>query len=210
MTTRARPVSFLALLLSVGLVACASGLPARYADQQPTLELERFFAGPATAVGTVTDRSGRVTRRFRAKAEGSWSEAEQALTVAETWYWDDGEVEPRLWRWEKQADGRWRGLEDDLPEPAEGRATGSAVHWKYSMGVDTSAYGRLTLSVDDVMYLIDEDNIINLVDMYYLGLYVGRVTLHIERGASRPIEPWPPSALPTQGAQASRDIENAR
>jgi hypothetical protein len=179
------------------LVACASNDYARYASSEPALELERFFAGSTTAVGTVTDRSGNVTRRFRAKALGTWSEQDRALTVEETWYWDDGFVEPRLWRWEKQAGGVWRGFEDDLVGPAEGRAVGSIVRWAYSMGVDTNAYGRLTIFADDVMHLVDADNIINLVDLYYWGFYVGKVVLHIQRGDARSIEPWPVAPAPS-------------
>jgi len=113
------------VLAGVGaLLGCASNDVSRFAAATPVLELERFFDGPATAVGTVSDRSGNVTRRFRAKAESTWSEAEQALTVKETWYWDDGEVEPRLWRWEKKTSGLWKGFEDDVTGEAIGRAAG--------------------------------------------------------------------------------------
>jgi len=176
--------------LGLLVLACASYPSERYAAGEPVLELERFFDGETTAVGTVTDRSGNVIRRFRARASGEWSSEAQALTVAETWYWDDGEVEPRLWRWEKRGGGRWAGFEDDLAGPAEGRAVGNTVRWSYAMAVDTNAYGRLTIRADDVMHLVDEDNIINLVDMYFLGFYVGKVVLHIERGDGRRIEPW--------------------
>jgi hypothetical protein len=174
--------------------ACASTDVARYAAGEPVLDLEEFFDGRTTAVGTVTDRSGDVTRRFRATADGTWSEADQALTVKEAWYWDDGEVEPRLWRWEKQAGGVWRGFEDDLVGDAEGRAAGNTVHWKYTMVTDTNAYGRVNIFADDVMHLVDEDNIINLVDMYFWGFYVGQVVLHIQRGDGRDVGPWPGAA----------------
>jgi hypothetical protein len=187
---RSAQTLWMAVLLGCLLAACASNDDAPHANGDPPLELERFFAGRTTAVGTLSDRSGDVTRRFRVTADGSWSEAERALTVKETWYWDDGEIEPRLWRWEKHDGGRWRGLEDDLVGEATGRALGNIVHWSYAMGVDTRAYGRITISADDRMHLVDPDNIINLVDMYFWGFYVGQVVLHIERGDGRPIEPW--------------------
>ncbi len=188
----------LSLALVGGLtLACASPDYAIYAANEPRLALEDFFSGPTTAVGTLSDRSGNVIRRFRAKGDGSWSEEEQALTVAETWYWDDGEVEPRLWRWEKLPNGRWRGFEDDLTSPATGQTSGNIAHWTYSMRVDTNAYGRVRISANDVMHLVDSDSIINLVDMYFFGIYVGQVVLHIERGDSRTIEAWPADAAST-------------
>ena len=58
------------------------------------------------------------------------------------------------------------------------------------MAVDTYDYGKLSIVADDVMHLVDEQNLINLVDMYYFGFRVGRIVLHIQRG-DRPIEPWP-------------------
>jgi len=187
---RSMKVLVLGVLLGCFAPACASNDYAQYAGGGPPLELERFFAGRTTAVGTVTDRSGNVIRRFRASADGSWSAEEQALTVKETWYWDDGEVEPRQWRWEKLDGGLWRGSEDDLVGSAEGRAVGNTVHWAYAMRVDTNAYGRIRIFADDEMHLIDADNIINLVDMYFWGFYVGKVVLHIQRGNDRNIEPW--------------------
>ena len=183
-----------AVVAMVGLVlqGCAHSNIARYSEGKPELVIEEFFSGTTTAIGTVSNRSGQVIRRFRARAIGSWSEADRTITVEETWYWDDGSVEPRLWRWEKLGDGRWRGFEDDLTGPATGVASGNTVHWKYAMGVDTNDYGRLTVSADDVMHLVDENNIVNLVDMYFFGFYVGQVVLHIQRGDDRRIEPWPP------------------
>ena len=188
-----KPIRWLALLIAALSLGCATSDYARGVPAEPALVLERFFDGITTAVGTVESRSGAVIRRFRARAEGSWSEEEQALTVRETWYWDDGEVEPRLWRWEKRGGGLWQGFEDDLVGDAMGRARGSQVRWSYSMAVDTNAYGQLTIAADDVMHLIDADNIINLVDMYYWGFYVGKVVLHIQRGEARSIEPFGPA-----------------
>jgi hypothetical protein len=179
------------LLIGCLLPACAVSSRTPVASGPP-LELERFFSGRTTAVGTVSNRSGKVTRRFRAVADGVWSEQEQALTVRETWYWDDGEVEPRLWRWEKKSEQQWQGFEEDLTAPARGQALGSTVRWTYSMGVDTDAYGRVTIRADDVMHQVDADNIINLVDLSYWGFHVGQVVLHIQRGG-RAIEPWPAS-----------------
>jgi len=196
-----RKLGFGLVLASLWL-GCSAHRPSAYASGQPGLELEKFFDGSATAVGTLSNRSGTVIRRFRVRAQSSWSEEEQALTVDETWYWDDGEVEPRNWRWEKLSGRLWRGLEDDLTGPATGEVSGNTIHWRYTMGVETTRYGRLNISADDVMHLVDENNIVNLVDMYYFGIYVGQVVLHIEKGDERPIEPWP--APRTAGVVTSR------
>ena len=52
----------LAMALSVG--SCSSVDVARYADQQPALNLEHFFSQPVKAWGMFQKRSGEVVKRF--------------------------------------------------------------------------------------------------------------------------------------------------
>ncbi len=169
------------LVAVVFLSACSGNGHKVYQANLPAFDLKAFFSGNAVAVGTVSDRGGNVTRRFKAKAVSEWLEDRQAIKVTETWYWDDGEIEPRNWIWERKDNGQWLGYEDDLKGVGRGQVIGSTLHWDYVMYANTERYGRVPVRADDIMHLIDDNHIINLVDMYVWGFYVGQVVLHIEK-----------------------------
>lgn len=166
-------IGFGLLLLS----GCAAHID-DYADSTPTLKLEEFFNGPLVAYGMVQDRSGKVTQRFEVEMVGTWEGNEGVLD--EQFVWDDGREQERIWYITKVGENRYNGRASDVEGVAEGTVQGHALHWVYKLQVPV---GERTLSItlDDWMYLLDEQRLLNKTEMRYFGFRVGEITLYIER-----------------------------
>lgn len=159
------------------LTACSASID-DYQGESPELKLETFFNGPLVAHGMVQNRSGKVTQRFTATMEGTWDGNEGVLD--EQFYWDDGREQERVWRLTKVDENTYEGRAGDVEGTAVGTTAGNALNWVYKLQVETG--GRtLNVTLDDWMYLLDEDRMINRTKMTYFGFHVGDITLYIER-----------------------------
>ena len=172
-----------AMVLSVA--SCGSVDVARYADQQPALNLEHFFSQPVKAWGMFQKRSGEVVKRFEvnivSRREGN------NLILDERFQYSDGTRQRRVWTLTPEGQGRWSGRADDVVGVAQGQVAGNTLHWRYRLNlpVDGSTY---EMSMDDWMFLMDEDTLINRTTMSKFGVEVGQVTLFFRRqspGASQ-------------------------
>ena len=168
----------LLLALVFGVASCASVDVARYADQQPALNLEHFFSQPVKAWGIFQKRNGEVAKRFEvnivSRHEGN------NLILDERFVYSDGTRQRRVWTLTPEGQGRWSGRADDVVGVAEGQVAGNTLHWRYRLNlpVDDSTY---EMSMDDWMYLMDEDTLINRTRMSKFGVEVGQVTLFFRR-----------------------------
>ena len=166
----------LALVLSVA--SCGSVDVARYAEQQPALDLQRFFSQPVKAWGMFQKRNGEVAKRFEvnivSRREGN------NLILDERFLYSDGTRQRRVWTLTPEGQGRWSGRAADVVGVAEGQVAGNTLHWRYRLNlpVDDSTY---EMSMDDWMYLMDEDTLINRTSMSKFGVEVGQVTLFFRR-----------------------------
>lgn len=177
---------FLLLVAMVlSLASCGSVDVARYADQQPALNLEHFFSQPVKAWGMFQKRSGEVVKRFEvnivSRREGN------NLILDERFQYSDGTRQRRVWTLTPEGQGRWSGRADDVVGVAQGQIAGNTLHWRYRLNlpVDGSTY---EMSMDDWMFLMDEDTLINRTTMSKFGVEVGQVTLFFRRqspGASQ-------------------------
>lgn len=172
-----------AMVLSVA--SCGSVDVARYADQQPALNLEHFFSQPVKAWGMFQKRSGEVVKRFEvnivSRREGN------NLILDERFQYSDGTRQRRVWTLTPEGQGRWSGRADDVVGVAQGQIAGNTLHWRYRLNLpaDGSTY---EMSMDDWMFLMDEDTLINRTTMSKFGVEVGQVTLFFRRqspGASQ-------------------------
>ncbi|AMQ84282.1 MULTISPECIES: DUF3833 domain-containing protein [Pseudomonas] len=171
-----RLVLLLTLLLSIA--SCTSVDVSRYADQQPALDLQRFFSQPVKAWGMFQKRGGEVTKRFEvniiSRREGN------NLILDERFLYSDGTRQHRVWTLTPEGQGRWSGRAGDVVGVAQGQVAGNTLHWRYRLNVpvDDSTY---EMSMDDWMYLMDEDTLINRTSMSKFGVEVGQVTLFFRR-----------------------------
>ncbi|KIF60432.1 DUF3833 domain-containing protein [Pseudomonas fluorescens] len=168
----------LLLTLIFSIASCTSVDVARYADQQPVLDLHRFFNQPVKAWGMFQKRSGEVTKRFEvnivSRREGN------NLILDERFLYSDGTRQHRVWTLTPEGEGRWSGRAGDVVGVAQGQVAGNTFHWRYRLNVpvDDSIY---EMSMDDWMYLMDEDTLINRTRMSKFGVEVGQVTLFFRR-----------------------------
>lgn len=163
-------LSFIPLLAA----GCAGPSPADYANEQPRLDLTRYFDGQVTAHGIFTDRSGRVVRRFTVAMDCRWNGPDGVLD--ERFTYSDGRTERRVWRLRQEAGGRYTGTADDVVGVAEGQAAGNAFQWRYTLSLPVD--GRvIDVQFDDWMYLVDDRTMLNKARMSKFGVHLGDVTL---------------------------------
>jgi hypothetical protein len=119
------------VLLVMGLTSCGNVNVGRYADQQPQLDLERFFSKPVKAWGIYQKRSGEVIKRF--EVDISSRREGDRLILDERFLYSDGSRQRRVWTLTPTGPGRrcnWRGVRGGggqcaalalSTEPASGR-----------------------------------------------------------------------------------------
>ena len=167
-------------LLCLQLSSCAMDDLSRYQNSQPQLDLEKYFLGTVDAWGMFQQRGGKVVKRFHVVIEGK--KIDGKLVLDEQFVYDDGSRQQRIWRLSKQSDGSWLGLADDVKGEAIGKISGNTLNWRYTLllPVDGSIY---QMQMDDWMYLLDEQTLINRASMSKFGVEVGQVTLFFRRRA---------------------------
>jgi hypothetical protein len=168
----------LSLCATLLLGACASQELGQYAQSRPSLDLARFFAGRTQAWGMFQKRDGSVARRFRVAIEGRVDG--NKLTLDERFTYDDGETQQRIWTLLREDDGRWRGTAGDVRGAAVGETAGNAFHWGYTLILPVKG-DTYDMHMDDWMYLIDENTMVNRASMRKFGVEVGQVTLFFRK-----------------------------
>lgn len=163
-------------LAVVGLTACSTSIE-EYQGREPQLQLEEFFNGKLVAYGTVQDYSDEVIQRFRVEMVGSWDGNKG--TLDEQFYYADGRTQQRVWKLTKTGPNTYEGRASDVEGVAVGTTAGNALNWQYVLNVTMEDGSTMALSLDDWMYLIDENNMINRTQMYKFGIPVGEITLYI-------------------------------
>jgi hypothetical protein len=170
-----------ATLVAMGIVlasACSSVTIDLYADNKPQLVAEKYFNGQLTAYGIVKDRSGQVIRYFSAKIKAYWVDG--IGTLDESFVFDDGERQTRVWKLKPNADGTYVATAGDVIGEGKMKVAGNSLFLDYVLRIP---YGddTIDLRIDDRMYLISEKVLLNESVMTKWGLKVGQITLVIEK-----------------------------
>jgi len=165
---------FTALILS----SCAGVTTSDYASTKPKLVLEEYFDGEIQGWGMFLDRGGKVVRRFTVDIKGTWKENNGELV--EDFVFSDGETDRRIWKITRNADGSYTGTSGDVVGPAIGQSEGSALNWKYTMSLpfDGTIY---EVQLNDWMYLVNRDVMMNRAIMRKFGFRVGEVVITFKR-----------------------------
>lgn len=166
-------------MASLFLVGCAGPRIQDYTGSEPEFALQDFFDGELSAHGIVRDRAGRVTRSFVASITASRDGA--ATILDEDFLFSDGERQRRVWRIEPEAEpGRFSASAGDVIGPARLESRGNALRLRYVLRIPYRG-SELDLSVDDWMYRIAEDTVINVSTLSKWGVRVGSIELAIIR-----------------------------
>jgi hypothetical protein len=159
---------------AASLAGCAAVTPADYTGEKPELDLARYFNGTVDGWGMVQDRSGKVLRRFHVVIACSWNGNEG--TLDETFDWSDGTKEKRIWKVVKQGGGRYTGTAGDVVGEAQGVAAGNALQWRYVLKLP-EAQGGWEVDIDDWMYLVDDQTLLNRSTITKFGIRFAEITI---------------------------------
>ena len=168
----------LMLIATLLLTSCSRVDVASYANETPRLDLREYFAGHVKAWGMFQDRKGQVVKRFTVDINGTVKG--DTLTLDEDFLYSDGTTQKRIWTLTAGPHGTWSGTAADVIGTAEGRVVGNSLHWQYvlRLPVDDSEYD---MHMDDWMYLIDQDTLVNRTSMSKFGVEFGEVTLFFRK-----------------------------
>lgn len=183
-----RSLNKVILMITIPLLSACSANINDYREELPRLELDTFFNGQLVAYGMVQDFKGKVTRRFKADIVGQWQGNHGVLD--EHFEFSDGELQSRCWQLTKSGN-QYTGRAGDVVGDAVGETSGNALNWKYVLQVPVDGK-TWNLKIDDWLYLVDENNLINRSNLYKFGLKVGQITLSIHKIDDQPRQPLSP------------------
>lgn len=160
------------------LAGCAAPEVSQYAAERPLLDLRSYFNGRVVGHGLFTGRNGEVVKRFTVVLDCRWQGDEGVLD--EDFTYSDGTKQRRVWRVRRLGEGRYTGRADDVVGEAVGQASGNALRWNYTLALPVD--GRTwNVQMDDWMYLVDEEVLLNRTAMSKFGVHLGDVTLSFRR-----------------------------
>ncbi len=164
----------------LGSMACSQVSVTDYASFEPVLLPEDFFSGDLTAHGVLKNRSGKVTRLFNATIKASWEDG--VGTLDEHFLFDDGEKQQRVWTLNPLQEGYYRATANDVVGEGLMQAAGNSLFLDYIL--DIQYKGRsLKLHVDDRMYLVDEQTLVNESVLRKWGFKVGSILIVIKKSS---------------------------
>ncbi|CCK76382.1 conserved hypothetical protein [Oleispira antarctica RB-8] len=169
--------SFFILLF---LTACSSVDITQYKENQPRLVLDQFFNGELTAHGILKNRSGEVTRYFNVTMTGTWDD-QGVGTLAEKFIFNDDSIEFRTWTFTPIETGsgiQYQATANDTLAPTMIDLSGNAFFMNYDLMINYQG-DDIDVNIDDKMYLINDDVIINESVMTKYGIEVAYITLTI-------------------------------
>ena len=177
------------LLLGMTLMAAAYYLmsrklsflaqrPSDYADQGQHFDMREYLNGPILCEGMIYGPTGRVTSRFIADMDVSWTG--NVGIMKEKFHYDSGTVQNRQWKLTLGNDGSVKAEADDVIGDGKGMQKGSALELKYRIKLPESAGGH-ELDAVDWMYLVDNGTIMNRSQFRKYGIKVAELVATMRR-----------------------------
>ena len=169
----------LTLLLSFFLTNCMAGMkPEDFKDQKPRLIIEDYLSGNVKAWGILQNRSGKVTRQFKANMFGKFED--NILTLDEEFFWKDGEKQKRIWKIKKIDEHNYIGTAPDVVGEAKGFSYGSAFKFEYDLLIPIKGK-NIKIRFDDWIFKQDEEVAINRATLTKFGFKVGELTVVFQK-----------------------------
>jgi hypothetical protein len=170
------------ILIGAALIGIASLLKTRYLSfwaqrphdypEGPVFDIRERFNGPIVCEGVIYGPTGKVTSRFVADFDASWSG--NIGTMREKFHYDSGQVQNREWTLTLGNDGRIKAEAPDVVGTGTGQQAGSAVLLNYRIKLTEEAGGH-ALDVTDWMYLMTNGSIVNRSQFRKFGIKVAEL-----------------------------------
>ena len=164
------------LLVAFLLTNCSGNdmKPIDFKDQKPRLIIEKYLSGNVKAWGVLQNRSGKVTRQFKADLNGKWDGSN--LILDEKFNWSDGEQQTRQWTIKKLNENNYEGTASDVVGKAKGFSYGPAFKFEYVLLVPVKGK-NIKIKFDDWIFLQDDRVAINRATMTKFGFKVAELTV---------------------------------
>ena len=169
-------INSILLIITLALVtSCSNNMkPEDFKNTEPTLLIEEYFDGKVKAWGILQDRSGKVTRQFKADLNGKWDGTN--LVLDEIFDWNDGERQTRQWTIKKIDENNYEGTAADVVGTAKGYSYGPAFKFEYVLLVPVKGK-NIKITFDDWIFMQDERVAINRATMTKFGFKVAELTV---------------------------------
>ena len=165
-----------AILLALGLTACADTLPpSAFETDRPVMRPEGFFAGSTASTGVLEDRGGAPTKRFHVEGTGSLL-ADGTFQLDQTISFEQEAPTTRRWLLQRVDGHHYSGSLTDASGPVTAEAYGNLFHVAYPMKQPVA--GR----IEQWLYLQpDGRTVTNEATVRLLGIVVARLSERITR-----------------------------
>jgi len=169
------------IFLSMSLFSCSNIKPKDYQANEPKIDIRTYLNGKIKAWGMLEDRSGKVTRRFVVDMEGKWQGNDGVLE--EYFTFDDGEKSKRIWTIKFSDDHNFTATAGDVIGNAKGSQYGNAMRMNYVLDlvVDKEKQTKYKVSLDDWMYLLDDQTLVNKSTIKKFGITFGKLTIFFKK-----------------------------
>jgi len=145
-----------------------------YKKNQPNLNIKEYLNGNLEAFGIVKNWRGKVIRRFNVKMKGVWNDNQGVLT--ESFIFDDGKTEERNWLIDFKSNNKFTAKAKDVIGVANGTQIGNSLKMIYILEIQVDGK-PIEVKVEDWMYLINENQLINESKLKKFGITVGYLTI---------------------------------
>jgi len=163
------------------LFSCDRISSLNYQNNNPKLDIRNYLDGEIKAWGMVEDRKGKITRRFTVKMIGEWQGNKGILK--EYFTFDDGAENSRIWKIKFSDDHNFIATAGDVIGVAKGQQYGNALQMKYILDlvVDKEKQVKYKVALDDWMYLIDDNILVNKSTIKKFGITFGKLIIFFQK-----------------------------
>ena len=174
-------IVFFAVFLAMSLFSCSNIQPQDYSANTPKLDIRNYLNGSVKAWGVLENRQGKITRRFSVDMVGRW-EGNQGI-LEEQFVFDDGEKSSRTWTIEFTDDHHFTATAGDSVGSATGSQYGNTMQMTYVLDlvVDREKQTRYHVNLDDWMYLLDDQILLNKSTIKKFGITFGKLTIFFQK-----------------------------
>lgn len=159
------------------LAACSSTKVTDFRAEKPVLDPQKYFNGTIDAWGIVRNRDGTISQRFTVEIKATWNG--EVGTLDEYFKYSDGRNSRRVWTLKKDGE-RYIGTAEDVVGEAHGESSGNAFRLQYVLDFPYGN-GKVHLTVDDWMYLVDEDVLLNRSSITKFGYEIAQVFISFRK-----------------------------
>jgi hypothetical protein len=161
------------------LTGCSSVTTADYAANTPRLDIRQYLNGRLEAWGVLFDYTGKADLHFHVTMEGKWNG--NVGTLKEDFVYSDGRKDQRTWTITFTDDTNFTATAHDVEGIAIGSQAGNAANMAYVLNAVRGNGDRITLTMDDWLFLVDDKTLINRTKMKKFGVTVGELMIAFKK-----------------------------